>query len=101
MMWLTSMTLNVTILRLVELNPQTFNRHQSEDSHSFLIFCAHQFSDETGTPVQSSGFCGQRSLMNAEVLFKSTYTKESGETYGAVSLDKHTTVKRNNHLCVK
>uniref|UniRef100_A0A3Q3X6F5 Uncharacterized protein n=1 Tax=Mola mola TaxID=94237 RepID=A0A3Q3X6F5_MOLML len=53
---------------------------------------ASEFSDETGTPVQSSGFCGQRSLMNAEVLFKSTYTKESGDTYGAVSLDKHTTL---------
>uniref|UniRef100_A0A3Q3WJ25 PA14 domain-containing protein n=1 Tax=Mola mola TaxID=94237 RepID=A0A3Q3WJ25_MOLML len=50
-----------------------FNDFERDDS---------QFSDETGTPVQSSGFCGQRSLMNAEVLFKSTYTKESGDTYG-------------------
>lgn len=30
--------------------------------------------------------------MNAEVLFKSTFTKESGGEYGPVSLDQHPTV---------
>lgn len=43
--------------------------------------------------MRSTGFCGQWSLMNAEVLFKESYTKESGGTYGPVSLDKHPTVK--------
>lgn len=47
-----------------------------------------QFSGKTGTPVKS-GFCGEWSLKNAEILFKSSYTKESGGTYGEVSLDKH------------
>lgn len=43
--------------------------------------------------MKSSGFCGQWSLMNAEVLFKDTYTKESGGSYGSVPLDKRPTVK--------
>ncbi|XP_040908783.1 LOW QUALITY PROTEIN: PKHD1 like 1, tandem duplicate 1 [Toxotes jaculatrix] len=46
-------------------------------------------SADEGTPVKNSGFCGQWSLKNAGVLFKETYTKESGGTYGPVSLDQH------------
>nr|XP_046273956.1 PKHD1 like 1, tandem duplicate 1 [Scatophagus argus] len=46
-------------------------------------------SAQEGTPVKYSGFCGQWSLKNAEVLFKDSYTKESGGTYGPVSLDRH------------
>ncbi|XP_044027924.1 LOW QUALITY PROTEIN: PKHD1 like 1, tandem duplicate 1 [Siniperca chuatsi] len=46
-------------------------------------------SAEKGTPVKNSAFCGLWSLKNAEVLFKDSYTKESGGTYGPVSLDKH------------
>ncbi|XP_039978517.1 PKHD1 like 1, tandem duplicate 1 [Xiphias gladius] len=42
-----------------------------------------------GTPVKNSGFCGLWSLKNAEVLFKESYTAESGGTYGPVSLDQH------------
>ncbi|XP_025757857.1 PKHD1 like 1, tandem duplicate 1 isoform X2 [Oreochromis niloticus] len=42
-----------------------------------------------GTPVDHSGFCGRWSLRNAEILFKDSYTTESGDTYGPVSLDKH------------
>ncbi|KAM7384668.1 hypothetical protein PAMA_011835 [Pampus argenteus] len=47
---------------------------------------------EEGTPVKNSGFCGLWSLKNAEVLFKNSYTKESGGAYGAVSLDEHPTL---------
>ncbi|XP_037651430.1 PKHD1 like 1, tandem duplicate 1 [Sebastes umbrosus] len=42
-----------------------------------------------GTPVKDSAFCGLWSLKNAEVLFKESYTKESGGSYGSVSLDKY------------
>ncbi|XP_076610974.1 PKHD1 like 1, tandem duplicate 1 [Chaetodon auriga] len=49
-------------------------------------------NDEKGTPVKNSGFCGQWSLKNAEILFKNTYTKVTGGTYGPVSLDKHPTL---------
>lgn len=64
------------------------------DSHSFLISCIHQFdSADEGTPVKNSGFCGQWSLKNAEILFKSSYTTESGSAYGTVTLDKHPMVK--------
>ncbi|XP_030597029.1 PKHD1 like 1, tandem duplicate 1 [Archocentrus centrarchus] len=45
-----------------------------------------------GTPVDRSGFCGRWSLKNAEILFKDSYTTESGYTYGPVSLDKHPTL---------
>ncbi|XP_053190049.1 fibrocystin-L-like [Scomber japonicus] len=46
-------------------------------------------SAEEGTPMKNSGFCGHWSLKNAEVLFKNSYTTESGAAYGTVSLDKH------------
>ncbi|XP_050924319.1 LOW QUALITY PROTEIN: PKHD1 like 1, tandem duplicate 1 [Lates calcarifer] len=49
-------------------------------------------SAEEGTPVKYSGFCGLWSLKNAEVLFKESYNKESGGTYGPVSLDEHSTL---------
>ncbi|XP_038580507.1 PKHD1 like 1, tandem duplicate 1 [Micropterus salmoides] len=45
-----------------------------------------------GTPVKNSAFCGLWSLKNAEVLFKDSYTKETGGSYGPVSLDKHPTL---------
>uniref|UniRef100_UPI0037E8D1AF fibrocystin-L-like n=1 Tax=Semicossyphus pulcher TaxID=241346 RepID=UPI0037E8D1AF len=45
-------------------------------------------SAEKGTPVKM-GFCGQWSLKNPEVIFKNSYPKDSGGTYGAVPLDKH------------
>ncbi|KAM9340526.1 fibrocystin-L-like [Symphorus nematophorus] len=51
-----------------------------------------QFNNEKGTPVNNTGFCGQWSLKNAGVLFKESYTKESGGNYGAISLDKHSTL---------
>ncbi|XP_045915057.1 PKHD1 like 1, tandem duplicate 1 [Micropterus dolomieu] len=46
-----------------------------------------------GTPVKNSAFCGLWSLKNAVVLFKDSYTKETGGSYGPVSLDKHPTVQ--------
>ncbi|XP_029299003.1 LOW QUALITY PROTEIN: PKHD1 like 1, tandem duplicate 1 [Cottoperca gobio] len=49
-------------------------------------------SANEGTPVKNSAFCGLWSLKNAEVLFKDSYTKESGGRYGSVSLDKHPTL---------
>ncbi|KAK9526506.1 hypothetical protein VZT92_015203 [Zoarces viviparus] len=49
-------------------------------------------SAEEGTPVKNTAFCGLWSLKNAEVLFKDTYTKESGGSYRSVSLDKHPTL---------
>lgn len=55
---------------------------------------AHQFnSAEEGAPVKNTAFCGLWSLKNAEVLFKDTYTEDSGYSYGPVSLDKYPTVK--------
>ncbi|XP_035847175.1 fibrocystin-L-like [Sander lucioperca] len=48
-------------------------------------------SAEEGTPVKNA-FCGLWSLKNAEVLFKDSYTKESGVSYGPVSLDKFPTL---------
>ncbi|XP_044191170.1 PKHD1 like 1, tandem duplicate 1 [Thunnus albacares] len=47
---------------------------------------------EEGTPVKNSGFCGLWSLKNAEVLFKSSYTRKTGGAYGTVSLDQHPTL---------
>lgn len=61
---------------------------------SFLLFSIHQFNiANEGTPVDHSGFCGRWSLKNAEILFNYSYTTESGDTYGPVSLDKHPMVK--------
>ncbi|XP_034748677.1 fibrocystin-L-like [Etheostoma cragini] len=52
----------------------------------------YQFnSAEKGTPVKDA-FCGLWSLKNAEVLFKDSYTKESGGSYGPVALDKFPTL---------
>ncbi|XP_056153970.1 fibrocystin-L-like [Lampris incognitus] len=46
--------------------------------------------DERGTPVKDSeAFCGRWSLKNAEVLFMDNYPKESGGTYGAISLQQY------------
>uniref|UniRef100_G3NDK3 PKHD1 like 1 n=1 Tax=Gasterosteus aculeatus aculeatus TaxID=481459 RepID=G3NDK3_GASAC len=50
-----------------------------------------------GAPVKNTAFCGLWSLKNAEVLFKDTYTEDSGYSYGPVSLDKYPTVKHT--LC--
>ncbi|KAM3595703.1 uncharacterized protein V6R79_001361 [Siganus canaliculatus] len=47
--------------------------------------------DETGTPVKNSGFCGEWSLKNAELLFKESFTKGSGAS-GPVSLNRHPTL---------
>lgn len=53
----------------------------------------HQFSnDRSGTAVKNAGFCGKWSLKNAEVLFMDSYTKDNGNYYGAVSLDKNSMV---------
>uniref|UniRef100_A0A8C2XEQ6 PKHD1 like 1, tandem duplicate 2 n=1 Tax=Cyclopterus lumpus TaxID=8103 RepID=A0A8C2XEQ6_CYCLU len=49
-------------------------------------------SAEEGTPMKNTAFCGSWSLKNAEVLFKHTYTKVSGGSYGPVSLDKYPTL---------
>ncbi|XP_062266639.1 PKHD1 like 1, tandem duplicate 1 [Platichthys flesus] len=45
-----------------------------------------------GTPVKYSGFCGLWSLKNAQVLFKESYTQESGKQYGQISLDSYSTL---------
>ncbi|XP_068189914.1 fibrocystin-L-like [Antennarius striatus] len=50
-----------------------------------------QFKGKTGTRVKNS-CCGRWSLKNAEILFKDTFEKVSGENYGPVSLDKHPTI---------
>ncbi|XP_017158739.1 PKHD1 like 1, tandem duplicate 1 [Poecilia reticulata] len=47
---------------------------------------------QSGTPEDHSGFCGFRSLKNADALFRQTFTKESGGQYGPVSLDQHPTL---------
>lgn len=39
--------------------------------------------------MKNAGFCGKWSLRNAEVLFMDSYAKETGNYYGAVSLDKN------------
>ncbi|KAK5613452.1 hypothetical protein CRENBAI_021424 [Crenichthys baileyi] len=44
---------------------------------------------QSGTPESHSGFCGSRSLKNADALFRETFTKESGGQYGPVSLNQH------------
>ncbi|MEQ2207471.1 hypothetical protein XENOCAPTIV_012908, partial [Xenoophorus captivus] len=44
---------------------------------------------QSGTPESHSGFCGFRSLKNADALFRETFTKESGGQYGPVSLNQH------------
>ncbi|KAM6974364.1 PKHD1 like 1, tandem duplicate 1, partial [Tautogolabrus adspersus] len=43
---------------------------------------------EMGSSVKM-GFCGQWSLKNPGVLFKDSFSKESGGTYGEVPLDKY------------
>lgn len=53
-----------------------------------------------GTRTKKFSFCGQWSLMNAEVLFKSTIAKESGGDYGPVSLDNHPTVGMQQSVSV-
>ncbi|KAK2830693.1 hypothetical protein Q5P01_018624 [Channa striata] len=42
---------------------------------------------EEGTPVKNQGFCGLWSLKNAQVLFRDSYVKESGSTYGPIPLE--------------
>lgn len=42
--------------------------------------------------MKNAGFCGKWSLKNAEVLFMDSYTKDNGNYYGAVSLDKNSMV---------
>uniref|UniRef100_A0A8C2XFR8 PKHD1 like 1, tandem duplicate 2 n=1 Tax=Cyclopterus lumpus TaxID=8103 RepID=A0A8C2XFR8_CYCLU len=49
-------------------------------------------NSQEGTPMKNTAFCGSWSLKNAEVLFKHTYTKVSGGSYGPVSLDKYPTL---------
>lgn len=63
----------------------------------FLMFCllvlSRQFTNgRTGTAVKNCSFCGQWSLMNAEVL----YTKDFGDSYGEISLDSHPMVTTHN-----
>lgn len=101
------LNLNNNLLYILELfhfflNQLTdFGEHLILYSHSFLISYIHQFdSAEEGTPVKNSGFCGLWSLKNAEVLFKNSYTKESGGTYGPVSLDQHPMVKHKPALFI-
>lgn len=51
-------------------------------------------SGRTGRAVKNCSFCGQWSLMNAEVL----YTKEFGNGYSEISLDTHPMVKPTTSL---
>ncbi|XP_061122944.1 PKHD1 like 1, tandem duplicate 1 [Syngnathus typhle] len=46
------------------------------------------FGDNRGTPVRTA-FCGLWSLENPQVLFKDSYTKESGDTYGTIPLSQY------------
>ncbi|KAM6899772.1 PKHD1 like 1, tandem duplicate 1 [Xenentodon cancila] len=63
---------------------------ESPDVKYFNDFENSQFtSTQTGTPVKNVGFCGAWSLRNAEILFRETYTKASGDVYGPVMLDRH------------
>lgn len=71
----------------------TFQQGLILDCHHVVVSGTHQFTAGQGTPVKNSGFCGHWSLKNAEVLFKDSYTKESGGNYGAILLDKFSTVK--------
>lgn len=48
----------------------------------------------TGIAVKNCSFCGQWSLMNAEIL----YTKEFGNGYGEISLEAHPMVKPTTSL---
>ncbi|XP_076157842.1 PKHD1 like 1, tandem duplicate 1 [Alosa pseudoharengus] len=49
--------------------------------------------DKRGTLVMDTeAFCGRWSLMNPEILFMSSDTKESGGTYGAVNLEQDGTL---------
>ncbi|TNN42134.1 Fibrocystin-L [Liparis tanakae] len=57
--------------------------------NDFEIDNAQFDSAQKGTPMKNTAFCGMWSLKNAEVLFKSTYTKVSGDSYGSISLDKY------------
>lgn len=52
-----------------------------------LFFSCKFTNGRTGTAVKNCSFCGQWSLMNADVL----YTKDFGG-YGEISLDSHPTV---------
>lgn len=52
-------------------------------------------SGRTGRAVKNCSFCGQWSLMNAEVL----YTKEFGNGYSEISLDTHPMVKPTSLFC--
>ncbi|XP_057684607.1 fibrocystin-L-like [Corythoichthys intestinalis] len=49
------------------------------------------FGNNRGIPVRDA-FCGLWSLKNAKVLFKNSYTKESGEPYGGISLNQYPTL---------
>lgn len=83
--------------------PYIFGSYLILDSHSFLISCTDFFQFDSaaeGTPVKKTGFCGQWSLKNAAVLFKDSYKKESGGSYGLISLDKHSTVKHTTYFYI-
>lgn len=90
-MWHTLTTLRMT-LRLVK-NDSGLKSQGRICLGILTVHCClwcEQFADgESGTPVKNTGFCGRWSLRNAEVLFKDSYTKESGNQYGALSLDKN------------
>lgn len=95
----------MTTLRSVKPahRPYIFGQNMILDSHSFLISYTDFFQFDSaaeGTPVKNSGFCGQWSLKNAAVLFKDSYKKESGGSYGLISLDKHSTVKHTAYFYI-
>ncbi|KAF7655004.1 hypothetical protein LDENG_00062160 [Lucifuga dentata] len=46
-------------------------------------------SAEEGKPQKISAFCGLWSLENPTVIFKNSYTKKSGDSYGSVSLQQY------------
>ncbi|KAG7219453.1 hypothetical protein INR49_009287 [Caranx melampygus] len=56
---------------------------------------------EVGTAVKHFGFCGLWSLKNPQVLFKDSFKSESGEVYGAVSLDQHSMGMLKNEVGMK
>ncbi|KAG7233115.1 hypothetical protein INR49_007468 [Caranx melampygus] len=56
---------------------------------------------EVGTAVKHFGFCGLWSLKNPQVLFKDSFKSESGEAYGAVSLDQHSMGMLKNEVGMK
>uniref|UniRef100_A0A3Q3MZ19 PA14 domain-containing protein n=1 Tax=Labrus bergylta TaxID=56723 RepID=A0A3Q3MZ19_9LABR len=85
----------------IPTKPIPYNTTESEvysglkDPHSSLLIPSpHQYDGgQKGTAVKM-GFCGQWSLKNPGVLFKDSFSKESGGTYGAVPLDKYPAVKK-------